>query len=79
MRISSKQNASKGYPVNLTIREDILKNTKSINLNMSEAAEVGIENAIKKAQTKNWRKSNKAAILAHNSRVEKEGALLKPD
>ena len=79
MRISSKQNVSKCLPVNLTVREDLLENAKSLSLNTSKAAEAGIEDTINKAETKKWLESNNAAILAHNSRVEKEGTLLKPD
>ncbi len=79
MHISSKQNVSKRRPVNLTIREDLLENAKSLNLNTSKAAEAGIEDAIKKIQASKWLESNKEALLAHNLRVEKEGTLLKPD
>ncbi|PSJ15721.1 type II toxin-antitoxin system CcdA family antitoxin [Nitrosomonas supralitoralis] len=51
---------SKRRPVNLTIREDLMQNAKSLNLNTSKAAEAGIEDAIKKIQTVNgWNQTKK--------------------
>ncbi|MCB1984572.1 MAG: type II toxin-antitoxin system CcdA family antitoxin [Burkholderiales bacterium] len=79
MFTASKKAASKRRPVNLTIREDLLKTARLLNLNTSKAAEMGIEDAIRKAQASKWLESNKKALLAHNVRVEKEGTLLKPD
>lgn len=72
------KNAPKRRPVNLTIREDILKEAKNLNLNTSQAAEVGIAEAIKKAQEQAWLLENQTALDAHNERVEKQGVLLTP-
>ncbi|MEP3475443.1 MAG: type II toxin-antitoxin system CcdA family antitoxin [Hyphomicrobiales bacterium] len=74
-----KKNAAKRRPVNLTIREDILKEAKSLNLNTSKAAEVGIAEAIKQAQEQTWLQENRKALTAHNKRVEKQGLLLTPE
>ncbi len=79
MRISSNQNALSRRPVNLTIREDILSEAKSLGLNTSKAAEAGIVQAIKAARTKSWLELNRPAVLAHNERVEKTGPLLTPN
>lgn len=65
--------------VNLTIREDILADAKSLSLNASQAAEAGIVEAIRQARTHAWRAENRAGIDAHNARVEKDGVLLTPD
>jgi antitoxin CcdA len=65
--------------VNLTIREDILADAKSLSLNASQAAEAGIVEAIRQARTQAWRAENRAGIDAHNARVEKDGVLLTPD
>ncbi len=70
---------SKRRPVNLTIRKDILEVAKMLKLNASQAAETGIIQAIRRAQEDDWIKSNKAALMAHNNRVEKDGPLLTPD
>jgi len=70
---------SKRRPVNLTIREDVLTDAKLLHVNASQAAEVGILDAIKKAREQEWVQSNQKALMAHNKRVEKDGPLLTPD
>jgi antitoxin CcdA len=78
MQISSEQEISKRRPVNLTIREDVLHEAKSLKLNTSKAAETGIINAVKEARAKKWLEENQSALQAHNKRIDKEGTLLKP-
>ncbi|MBL8713580.1 MAG: type II toxin-antitoxin system CcdA family antitoxin [Alphaproteobacteria bacterium] len=63
-------------PVNLTLPEDLLSEAKSLNVNASREAEAGIRLAVKKAREEKWLKHNRAAIDAHNKRVEKSGPLL---
>lgn len=70
---------SKRRPINLTIREDILKDARDLNLNASKAAEQGIAQAIKEAREYAWLNENKEAIKAHNNRVAKNGVLLPPN
>lgn len=70
--------ASKRRPVNLTIRADILKEAKELNLNASQAAELGIMAAVKQAREQQWLKDNREALLAHNKRIDKTGPLLTP-
>ncbi len=77
MQIQSEE-SSKRRPVNLTIREDILKDAKELNLNASKAAEYGIYQAIKEAREQAWLNENKHALSAHNKRVEESGTLLTP-
>ena len=78
MQIHSEQDVSKRRPINLTIREDVLNEAKSLKLNASKAAEIGIINAVKEAKAKEWLEENNQALKAHNKRVEKNGVLLKP-
>lgn len=78
MQIHSSDETSKRRAINLTIREDILKDAKDLNLNASKAAEQGIAQAIKKAKEQAWLEENKYAISAHNKRVEERGTLLTP-
>ena len=70
--------AGKRRSINLTVREDIVEAAKALKLNTSRAAEAGIIEAIRKQQAKAWRKENRAAIEAHNARVESAGVLLTP-
>ena len=69
----------KRRPINLTIREDILRDAKALKLNASKAAEAGIEAAIKQAREDNWLAENQNTIAAHNQRVAESGPLLVPD
>ncbi len=69
---------SKRRPVNLTIREDILKEAKALKLNASQAAETGIIAAVRHAREQEWLKNNQGAIQAHNKRIDKDGPLLTP-
>lgn len=68
----------KRRPINLTIREDIIEDAKSLKLNTSKAAEQGIALAIKEARAQAWLAENKLALSAHNERARKNGTLLKP-
>ena len=73
-----ERETTKRRPINLTIRTDVLKEAKSLNLNASQAAEAGIIAAIQRAQEQEWLHTNKTALLAHNNRIEQEGLLLTP-
>lgn len=77
MQIHSEE-ASRRRPVNLTIREDLLKEAKELNLNASKAAESGIIAAIQKAKEHLWLEQNKNAIESYNRDIEERGLLLKP-
>lgn len=79
MSISSDGPTGKRRSINLTIREDVIAEAKSLSLNASQAAEAGIVMAIRQARERAWRAENRPAIEAHNARVEKDGVLLTPD
>jgi antitoxin CcdA len=78
MQTHSERSASKRRPVNLTIREDVLSEAKSLQLNASKAAEAGIINAVKEAKAKEWLETNRQALQAHNERAAEDGTLLEP-
>lgn len=64
--------------VNLTVREDVMKEAKELGLNASKAAEAGIESAVREEKGRRWLEENREAIKAHNRRIEREGVLLPP-
>jgi antitoxin CcdA len=64
--------------VNLTVREDVMKEAKELGLNASKAAEAGIEAAVREEKGRRWLEENRDAIQAHNRRIEREGVLLPP-
>jgi len=76
---ASQSSKGKRRSVNLTIPEDIINSAKSLDLNVSRAAEAGIVEAIRQARIAAWKRENRAAIEAHNARVESGGMLLTPD
>ena len=77
--MNARTSTGKRRSVNLTIREDVMDAAKALELNASRAAEAGIIEAIRQTRAQAWRRENKAAIEAHNARVEKDGVLLTPD
>lgn len=64
--------------VTVSIREDILQAAKSFGLNTSQAAEQGVEAAVRKAREEVWLSENKDAIAAHNAYVEAHGIPFPP-
>ncbi|MFP4098934.1 MAG: type II toxin-antitoxin system CcdA family antitoxin, partial [Alphaproteobacteria bacterium] len=54
MLTPSVENMPKRKAINLTIREDILKEAKDLGLNASKAAELGILAAIKQTREQCW-------------------------
>lgn len=78
MRISLSTPEIKKRSVNLTVREDIWRLAKSLELNASQAAEQGLIQAIRESQEAEWLTENQAAIEAHNKRIKAKGLILKP-
>ncbi|KAB8154281.1 hypothetical protein EZY14_007535 [Kordia sp. TARA_039_SRF] len=78
MTIEHNHETSKRRPINLTISQDVISEAKKLSLNTSKAAEYGILEAIKQEKEKLWLKKNRAAVEAHNNRVEKNGTYIKP-
>jgi len=65
-------------PITLTIREDILRDAKAFSLNTSQAAEAGIEQALRKARGEAWLNDNAEAIEAYNRKIESRGIAIPP-
>jgi len=64
--------------VSLTLRPDLMAQARALKLNVSRAAELGIEAAVKDALGKAWLAENADAILAHNERIARSGTLITP-
>jgi antitoxin CcdA len=60
-------------PANLSLSEDLLIQARSLNINISRAAEEGIAQAIRVERETAWRLENKQAISAMNRYVEQHG------
>jgi antitoxin CcdA len=60
----------------VSIAEPLLAEAKALNINVSQAAEEGISEAVAAAKAEAWVNENRAAIQAYNRRVEEQGMLL---
>tara|TARA_R110002096_G_scaffold2139_7_gene11321 strand:+ start:396 stop:647 length:252 start_codon:yes stop_codon:yes gene_type:complete len=59
--------------IDLTVRTDVISQARALNINISRAAEAGIEAALKAEKSRRWLEDNATAIKAHNDRIEREG------
>ena len=58
---------------NLSLPSDILDDAKALNVNLSRAAQDGIERAIAVERARRWKEDNAEAIRSSNEYVEKHG------
>lgn len=70
--------ADRRKPATVTIPESLLEQAKSLNLNISQAAEAGIAKAVKTRLEQQWLEENRGAIEAYNRRIEEHGTALTP-
>jgi antitoxin CcdA len=61
---------------NLTLRTRLVQEARSFDINLSAAAEDGIERAVAKARDQQWIERNRAAMASYDAFVEREGLLL---
>jgi antitoxin CcdA len=58
---------------NISIDRDVWEKARSLNLNVSRAAEDRLKELILEAERDVWREENRDAIETYNRRVAKEG------
>jgi len=58
---------------NLTLDEELLTEAKRLGVNLSRAAEDGLQAAVRQARIDAWMNENGAAIESSNGWVEKHG------
>jgi antitoxin CcdA len=63
-------------PINVSLNEALVAEAKALGINISRAAESGLEQAVKNARDAKWLEENRAAIEAHNAWVEEHGLIL---
>ena len=61
---------------NLTLRTDLVREARALDINLSAAAEAGIERAVAKARDEQWIARNRAAMRSYDAFVERDGLLL---
>ena len=62
---------------NVTLDLALIQDARALGVNLSQAAQSGIETAVKHAKEQAWIKENRAATEANNRWVEKNGLPLK--
>lgn len=58
---------------NVSLPEDLLSEAKALQINISQAAEAGVAQAIARTRSERWLAENKEAIESSNAFVEKHG------
>lgn len=58
---------------NLSLDQALLKDARALGVNISQAAEKGLEEAVRKAKAEAWLEQNQAAIEASNQWVAANG------
>jgi len=58
---------------NLSIDHDLLDRARRLKLNLSQAVEAGLLDAIRRHERAQWLEKNRAALDAYNEQVEKQG------
>jgi antitoxin CcdA len=70
---------SKKRPVTLSVRQDVLAEAKALDINVSQIAEDGLVDAIRKAKEAAWLEENAEAIKQYNKNIDKYGIFYTPD
>jgi len=80
MRIFVRTNRAEESPVptvrrsaNLSLEVDMLEEARSLDINLSRAAQDGIRRAIAAEKARRWKEENAEAIRSSNEYVEKHG------
>lgn len=60
-------------PTNVTISANLLAEAKTLDVNLSRAAEAGIANAVAAEKARLWRDENAEALASSNDFVAKNG------
>nr|WP_136251340.1 type II toxin-antitoxin system CcdA family antitoxin [Ningiella ruwaisensis] len=58
---------------NLSINSDLLKRSKSLNVNLSATLEQALNEKLKAIESERWKAENKNAITAYNQYIEENG------
>lgn len=66
-------NAQPKKATNLTLDSSLIKEARTLDVNLSRAAEEGLREAVRQARADRWRVENAEALASSNSWVEQHG------
>lgn len=58
---------------NVSLPEDLLSEAKALQINISQAAEAGVSQAVARERSERWLAENREAVESSNAFVEKHG------
>ncbi|HET9811258.1 MAG TPA: type II toxin-antitoxin system CcdA family antitoxin [Sphingomicrobium sp.] len=58
---------------NVSLDAELVAEAKDLRVNLSQASQLGVENAVKEARAKRWLEENREALESSNAWVEKNG------
>jgi antitoxin CcdA len=70
---SWRQEGAPRKPTNVSLPQDLLDEAKRLNLNVSQACEVGLQKAVSQTKNERWLEENQKALQQWNEWVEKNG------
>lgn len=73
MLTASRPRTASKRATNVSLPEDLLAEAKALRINISQAAESGVAQAITRARSELWLAENQEAIESSNAYVEKHG------
>jgi antitoxin CcdA len=74
MRMASRATrSSPRRPTNVSLPEDLIGAAKELNVNISQACEKGLQEAVSRTRAERWMEENREAIASSNAYVEKHG------
>ncbi len=74
MRMSTPAAKPSGRrPTNVSLRADLIEEAKSLDINISQACEIGLADEVKKAREARWLANNLPALEAWNEWVREHG------
>lgn len=60
-------------PTNLSLDQGLLREARSFGVNLSQAAEVGVRQAVQEAKAAAWKRENAKALESSNEWVDQHG------
>lgn len=60
-------------PTNLSLDQALINEARELGVNLSQAAEGGLREAVSKAKSEQWNRDNKEAIEYYNDYIKENG------
>jgi post-segregation antitoxin (ccd killing protein) len=73
MRMAAATDRRRKTPTNLSVRADLIRRARSLELNLSEVLEHALEAAIRDRERTAWLAANRTAIADYNAHVQAHG------